>query len=78
LIPSDSEGGEATKRLIDRACSERAWLTLYQHRVDAAVSIQGRKGKYLAGETLDPTFLTFSTSFFLSFPSLDILFFVLV
>jgi peptidoglycan/xylan/chitin deacetylase (PgdA/CDA1 family) len=44
---------EATKHIIDRACSEHAWLILYQHRVDVAVSIQERKGRYLAGETLD-------------------------
>jgi len=41
------------ERVIDSAYSERAWLIVYLHREDVAVSIQHRRGRFSPGETLD-------------------------
>ena len=44
---------EAIKRTIDRAYAERAWLIVYQHRLDVAVTIKDRHGRFVPGEILE-------------------------
>ena len=44
---------EKIERAIDRAYSEHAWLIVYQHRVDVAITTKDRRGRFLPGEILD-------------------------
>jgi hypothetical protein len=43
---------KALRGIIDRAYVERKWLIVYQHRVDVAVKIDDRHGRFLPGEIL--------------------------
>jgi Polysaccharide deacetylase len=40
------------ERAIDRAHDGGAWIIFYQHEVDMKVSLDGRRGKFIPGETL--------------------------
>ncbi|MBI5664931.1 MAG: polysaccharide deacetylase family protein [Nitrospirae bacterium] len=40
------------KGLIDRAYSEKKWLILYQHLIDAKIRISGKRGVFVPGEML--------------------------
>lgn len=42
---------------VDKAYSEKKWLILYHHRIDAKVEISDKNGSFMSGETL-----TFKTS----------------
>ena len=50
---SYSHDPEALRRTIDRAYAEKAWLIVYQHRVDVAVTIESRRGSFVPGEILE-------------------------
>ena len=41
------------KRTIDKAYAQRAWLIVYQHRVDIAVTIRDRQGRFVPDEILE-------------------------
>jgi peptidoglycan/xylan/chitin deacetylase (PgdA/CDA1 family) len=40
------------KDLIDRAFSEKQWLILYHHRIDARIKLSKKSGVYVSGENL--------------------------
>jgi peptidoglycan/xylan/chitin deacetylase (PgdA/CDA1 family) len=45
--------GKLMREIVDSAAAERAWLIVYHHRVDVAVSLRDRWGSFLPDEELD-------------------------
>jgi len=50
---SNRHNPAALRRVIDRAYAARAWLIVYQHRVDVDAHIEDRHGRFLPGEMLE-------------------------
>jgi peptidoglycan/xylan/chitin deacetylase (PgdA/CDA1 family) len=49
---SDTSDLAAMKRHIDRAYSEKDWLIIYHHEIDAKVTMMNKRGRFMRGEGL--------------------------